>query len=65
MIYKIVPTHACSILALPGTKLIQENSLLHYNTRYTKFNCYTVNCYTGMCIVLSVTLYLISGIKSA
>ena len=42
---KIVPTHACSILALPGTELIQENSLLHFNTQYTKFNCYT-----GMCI---------------
>ena len=44
---KIVPTHACSILflALPGTEHIQENLLLHFNTQYTKSNCYT-----GMCI---------------
>ena len=55
-----INTHACSILALPGTEIVQENLLLHFNTRYTKFNCYTV------CVLhIWVTLYLISGIKSA
>ena len=49
------------ILACPCTEFIQENSLLHCKTQYTKFNFFKLVC----ALRVSVTLYVISGIKSA